>query len=105
MSNDRLESLSKADLIWLIHEMEHGVSVHRALIRLQEQKQIKAYDRADELYKQASAKRKEYISMVKEYAGKPISDIPHDTMLKASRILDEANRLEREADRLYGIKT
>lgn len=101
----QLEKLSKSELIVLIRAMQNGKKLERALIQLEQSKQEAAYNRADELYKQASAKRKEYISMVKEYAGKPISDIPHDTMLKASRILDEANRLEREADRLYGIKT
>lgn len=101
----QLEKLSKSELIVVIRAMQNGKKLERALIQLEQSKREAAYNRADELYKQASAKRKEYISMVKEYAGKPISDIPHDTMLKASRILDEANRLEREADRLYGIKT
>lgn len=105
MAADELEKLSKADLIWVIRAMERGAKLARALILLESNKQTEAYNRADALYEQASAKRKEYIEMVKEYCGKPIKDIPHDLLLKATRLLDEAKRLEREADRIYGIRS
>lgn len=100
----QLEKLSKSDLIWVIRAMEKGKTLERALIQLEQNKQTEAFDRADALYQQAAEKRKEYIDMVKEYYGKPINDIPNDTMLKATRLLDDAKRLEREADKLYGIK-
>lgn len=101
---DNLEKLTKADLIWVIRAMEKGLKLPLALIRLEEIRQQEAYDRADALYRQASEKRNEYLSLVKEYCGKPIKDMPAGLLMKATRILDEAKRLEREADRLYGIK-
>lgn len=100
---DNLRRLTKDELVWVIRRMEQGASLPRAVAQLEEQKQAQTFCRAEALYEQASAKRKEYAALVKEYHRKPIKDIPPSLLLQATQLLDEARRLTQAADKLCGI--
>ena len=109
MKNDHiaLSQCSKADLLWVINrvKMLMGPSsadqyISRALNDLWYEKQKQRINEADGVAARASAKRNEYIDLMKPYDGKKIVDIPIDVLMRADALLKEARKLDEKWKKL-----
>lgn len=58
-----LEKLSKTELIWIIHRMERGITLGRAIIQLEQIRQTEAYNKADEMYRQAAENKRRILRL------------------------------------------
>lgn len=104
---EKLQKLTKAELIWVIQELERRSLVMSDLpfiLRDLERKRLKKQEQeADRLFYIASEKRMAYFALMKPYEGKRLVDIPRETIEKASRLLEEAEEASRKWNRMIGI--
>ncbi|MDD7260989.1 MAG: hypothetical protein PUH34_12420 [Eubacteriales bacterium] len=104
---EKLQRLTKAELIWVILELERrslGMSDLPFILRdLEFRKLNKREQEADRLLNIAAEKRMAYCELMKPYEGKRLGDIPQETIEKASRLLEEAEEAGRKWDRMIGI--
>lgn len=104
---ERLQKLTKAELIWVIRELERRSLVMSDLpfiLRDLELKKLNEREQeADKLLHTAAEKRMAYCALMKPYEGKRLVDIPQETIEKASRLLEEAEEAGRKWDRMMGM--
>ena len=104
---EKLQRLTKAELIWVMLELERRSLVMSDLpfiLRdLEFRKLNEREQEADRLLNIAAEKRMAYCELMKPYEGKRLVDIPQETIEKASRLLEEAEEAGRKWDRMMGM--
>ena len=104
---ERLQKLTKAELIWVMQELERrrlGMSDLPFILRDLELRKLEKQEQdADRLWHIAAEKRMAYCELMKPYEGKRLVDIPRETIEKASRLLEEAAEAGRKWDRMMGM--
>ena len=104
---EKLQKLTKAELIWVILELERRSLVMSDLpfiLRdLEFRKLNEREQEADRLLNIAAEKSMAYCELMKPYEGKRLVDIPQETIEKASRLLEEAEEADRKWDRMMGM--
>lgn len=103
----KLDSLSKADLIWIIEYFIkwHGdFYIERAISELKYKKDIDRIHEAEKHSKTANDKRREYIDLLAPYDGQPWSSIPYEVLCKADKLMKEAQAADKKYMSLMGIK-
>lgn len=104
---EKLQRLTKAELIWVILELERRSLVMSDLpfiLRdLEFRKLNEREQEADRLLNIAAEKRMAYCELMKPYEGKRLVDIPQETIEKALRLLEEAEEASRKWDRMMGM--
>ena len=102
----KLRTLSKEDLIQIIAYLDSRpyCSAEYAIQRLQHKKDMENIDKAEAVSKQAILCRLEYCDLMSPYKGKPITDIPQPVLEQAAKALEQAEKLDKQWDRLMGIK-
>ena len=102
----KLRTLSKEDLIQIIAYLDSRpyCSAEYAIQRLQHEKDMENIDKAEAVSKQATRCRLEYCDLMSPYAGKPIADIPLPALEQATKALEQAEKLEKQWNRLMGTK-
>lgn len=102
----KLRTLSKEDLIQIIAYLDSRpyCSAEYAIQRLQHEKDMENIDKAEAVSKQATRCRMEYCDLMSPYKGKPITDIPRPVLEQAAKALEQAEKLDKQWDRLMGIK-
>ena len=74
--------------------------IESALGEVKYQRDKKKLDKAEELNKLSTKKRYEYIDLLKPYEGKKYIDIPFDVLNKASALIREAEKADKEYDKI-----
>ena len=104
---EKLQRLTKAELIWVILELERRSLVMSDLPFILRDLEIRKLEKqeqeADRLLNIAAEKRMAYCELMKPYDGKRLVDIPQETIEKASRLLEEAEEAARKWDRMMGM--
>lgn len=104
---ERLQRLTKAELIWVIQELERRSLVMSDLPFILRDLEIRKLEKqgqeADKLLHIAAENRMAYCTLMKPYEGKRLVDIPQETIEKASRLLEEAAEAGRKWDRMMGM--
>lgn len=104
---EKLQRLTKAELIWVIQELERRSLVMSDLPFILRDLEIRKLEKqeqeADKLLRTAAEKRMAYCALMKPYEGKRLVDIPQETIEKASRLLEEAEEAKRKWDRMMGM--
>lgn len=104
---EKLQRLTKAELIWVILELERRSLVMSDLPFILRDLEIRKLEKqeqeADRLLNIAAEKRMAYCELMKPYDGKRLVDIPQETIEKASRLLEEAEEAGRKWDRMMGM--
>ena len=104
---EKLQRLTKAELIWVILELERRSLVMSDLpfiLRdLEFRKLNEREQEADRLLNIAAEKRMAYCELMKPYEGKRLVDIPQETIEKALRLLEKAEEASRKWDRMMGM--
>lgn len=104
---EKLQRLTKAEMIWVILELERRSLVMSDLpfiLRDLELRKLNEREQeADRLWHTAAEKRMAYCELMKPYEGKRLVDIPQETIEKASRLLEEAEEAARKWDRMMGM--
>lgn len=104
---EKLQRLTKAELIWVIQELERRSLVMSDLPFILRDLEIRKLEKqeqeADKLLRTAAEKRMAYCALMKPYEGKRLVDIPQETIEKASRLLEEAEEAARKWDRMMGM--
>lgn len=104
---EKLQRLTKAEMIWVILELERRSLVMSDLpfiLRDLELRKLNEREQeADRLLHTAAEKRMAYCELMKPYEGKRLVDIPQETIEKASRLLEEAEEAARKWDRMMGM--
>lgn len=108
----RLRACTKEDLIWIINRLlclsvmgDTDYYIGRALNDLQMEKDMKKFDKADELATLSNNKMLEYINLISPYKDTPLMSIPKDVLEKADKALKEARSADEEWEKLmFGRK-
>lgn len=104
---EKLQRLTKAELIWVIQELERRSLVMSDLPFILRDLEIRKLEKqeqeADKLLHTAAEKRMAYCALMKPYEGKRLVDIPQETIEKALRLLEEAEEADRKWDRMMGM--
>ena len=104
---ERLQKLTKAELIWVIRELERRSLVMSDLpfiLRdLEFRKLNEREQEADRLLNIAAEKRMAYCALMRPYEGKRLVEIPRETIEKALRLLEETEEAARKWDRMMGM--
>lgn len=104
---EKLQRLTKAEMIWVILELERRSLVMSDLPFILRDLEIRKLEKqeqeADRLLHTAAEKRMAYCVLMKPYEGKRLVDIPQETIEKASRLLEEAEEVGRKWDRMMGM--
>ena len=102
---EKLQRLTKAEMIWVILELERRSLVMSDLpfiLRDLELRKLNEREQeADRLLHTAAEKRMAYCELMKPYEGKRL--VPQETIEKASRLLEEAEEAARKWDRMMGM--
>lgn len=111
MSKQQLEKLSKSDLIWVIDRLlmmtcftQKDHYLGRALSDLKYEKELARIEKAEEFGRKADEKRREYISLLRQYDGCKYADIPLEVLEKAKQLMDEAAEADRMFAKLVGCE-
>ena len=105
-ASDSLQKCSKADLIWIIHEMQKHLlwpTLDYILIDLRFRKDMARIDRAEKISKISEEKYAAFFDLIKPYEDKTWADVPDDIAQEAARLLKEAGAAECEWMKLMGI--
>jgi len=101
---EKLQRLTKAEMIWVILELERRSLVMSDLPFILRDLEIRKLEKqeqeAGKLLHTAAEKRMAYCALMKPYEGKRLVDIPQETIEKASRLLEEAEEAARKWDRM-----
>lgn len=104
----KLSDCTKADLIWIIKTIcKEELSDFRlqcALNDLEQEKERKRLDRADQALQASSAASQRYIELLKPYEGMPLLDVPMDVLKKADAAMAEYRAANRQWAKLMGVK-
>lgn len=104
----KLSDCTKADLIWIIKTIcKEELSDFRlqcALNDLEQEKERKRLDRADQALQASSAASQRYIELLKPYEGMPLLDVPMDVLKQADAAMAEYRAANRQWAKLMGVK-
>lgn len=104
----KLSDCTKADLIWIIKTIcKEELSDFRlqcALNDLEQEKERKRLDRADQALQASSAASQRYIELLKPYEGMPLLDVPMDVLKQADAAMAEYRAANRQWKKLMGVK-
>ena len=102
-----LKDCTKEELIYCINYIAGRIGllkkdyyIESALGEVEYRRNKKKLDRAEELTKLSGEKRSEYIELLKPYNGMKYADIPFDVLNKASALLKEAEKVDKEYDKI-----
>ena len=102
-----LKDCTKEELIYCVNYIAGRIGLHNkdyyiesALGEVKYQRDKKKLDRAEELTRLSSEKRYEYIELLKPYEGMKYTDIPLDVLRKASALIKEAEKADKEYDKI-----
>ena len=102
-----LDKYSKSDLIWIIgYLVKWGGDYYleRAISELSYKKDIDRINEAERYSKLASEKRQAYIDLLAPFDGQPWLNIPHAIIIKADKLMKEAQAADKQYMKLMGIK-
>ena len=89
MADIKLESLTKADLIWVINQMRlEPLGDHRfrrAMIELEHQREMDRIDEVDRQLEISIEANKQAADILRPYDGQRIVDIPHAVLEQADK--------------------
>ena len=74
--------------------------IESALGNVEYERNKKKLNRAEELTRLSSEKRNAYIELLKPYEGMKYADIPFDVLNKASALIKEAEKADKEYDKI-----
>lgn len=106
----KLANCTKDELIFIIDRLRHYTHLNAeyylemALIDLEHRKEIENIEKADKYAKIAHEKRMEWCELLKPYKGKKLTDIPRDVLLKANKLITEAQKADEEWEKLIGTE-
>jgi len=103
-----LKDCTKAELIFVIERLQFYSSsnsyyIRRALSAVEEQRDERTYEKAKLLSDLSEQKHREYISLLKPYAGKRLMDIPDSVLRKADAAMKEAQAADRKWNKIMAI--
>ncbi len=92
----RLEDCTKDELLYILNRIQGLVEydIRWALADVERLRNRKLIQKMEEYAENAHEAREQYIALVREYAGKPASDIPYGTLNKATIFLQKAQEWE-----------
>ena len=105
-----LKDCTKEELIFVIKRLQfYGLTtgdyyIRRALCDVEERREDKKHAEAMRLAAYSHQKRQEYIDLLTPYEGKPLIDIPDSVIKKADAAMKEAQKADRQWNKLMGIK-
>ena len=107
-----LKDCTKEELIYAVNYIAGRVGLQNkdyyiksALGEVEYNREKKKFDRAEEFNRISTQKRKEYIELLKQYEGKPVSDVPIEIVLKAEKLIKEAQKADKEWEKLMDIRS
>lgn len=102
-----LRDCTKEELIYVCNYIAGRIGLHNkdyyiesALCEVEYERNKKKLDRAEEFSQLSTKKRQEYINLLKPYEGKKYIDIPFDVLSKASALIKEAEKADKEYDKI-----
>ena len=102
-----LKDCTKEELIYVVNYIAGRIGLHNkdyyiesALGEVKYQRDKKKLDKAEKLNQLSNKKRHEYIDLLKPYEGKKYLDIPFDVLNKASVLIREAEKADKEYDKI-----
>ena len=102
-----LKDCTKEELIYCVNYIAGRIGLHNkdyyiesALGNVEYERKKKKLDRTEELSQLSNKKRNEYINLLKPYDGKKYIDIPFDVLEKASALIREAEKADKEYDKI-----
>lgn len=102
-----LKDCTKEELIYCINYIAGRMGllnkdyyIESALADVEYRRAKKNLDKAEEFNQLSFKKRKEYLELLKPYDGMKYADIPFDVLKKASALMKEAQKADKEYDRL-----
>lgn len=105
-----LKDCTKEELIKIVNYIAGRIGlqnkdyyIESALSDVEYMRQRKALDRADELNELSHKKRMEYINLLKPYDGCKYADIPLDVLNKADALMKEAQKADKECEKLIKL--
>ena len=107
---DKLELITKKDLIWVIHRMGQIMKrrcgwdcMDEAIEDLRYRKEQDRLNQADAAARRADMAMRRYYSILSPYDGMRLMDIPLEILQLADAAQQEAKRAEKEFNRLMEI--
>lgn len=108
MTDVKLESLTKADLIWVITRMRNeplGESrFQRAMVDLESRREMERINEADRQLGISIEARKQAVDILRPYDGQRIVDIPFEVMEQVDKCSKQAERAYKAYLRLSNVK-
>lgn len=102
-----LKDCTKEELIYCVNYIAGRFGLHNkdyyiesALGNVEYERQRKKLDKAEEFNQLSAKKRKEYVSLLKPYEGKKYFDVPLEVINKASVLMKEAEKADKEYDKI-----
>ena len=102
-----LKDCTKEELIYCVNYIAGRMGLHNkdyyietALECVKYKRQKSKLDRAEEFNQLSAKKRKEYVALLKPYEGKKYTDVPLYVITKASALLKEAEKADKEYDKI-----
>ena len=102
-----LKDCTKEELIYVCNYIAGRIGLHNkdyyiesALGNVEYERKKRKLDRAEELNQLSTKKRNEYINLLKPYDGRKYIDIPFDVLNKASALIREAEKADKEYDKI-----
>lgn len=102
-----LKDCTKEELIYCVNYIAGRIGllnknyyIESALGEVKYQRDKKKLNRAEELNQISTQKRKEYINLMKPYEGKKYTDIPLDVLNTAMGLMGEAQKADKEYDKI-----
>lgn len=100
-----LSQCSKADLLWIVKRLQLRCKydVEIALNDLAYEKEKNRISEAERCYKLADKKRREYLTVLEPYIGKPITDVPLSVLERADSLMREAHAADQKWAKLMDL--
>lgn len=103
----KLKDCTKEELIYCVNYIAGRIGMHNkdyyiesALGNVEYERKKKKLDKSEEFIQISSKKRNEYIALLKPYEGKKYADIPFEVLKKASALMKEAEKADKEYDKI-----
>ena len=101
----KLEDCTKDELLYILNRIQGWVGddeIRLALIDVEYLRNKKLIEQMEEYSRNANDAREQYIALVRNYAGKPLSEIPYGTLNKATIFLQKAKEWEEKYKKISG---
>ena len=102
-----LKDCTKEELIYCVNYIAGRIGlqnkdyyIESALREVEYERNKKKLDRAEELIQLSNEKRNAYIEILKPYEGMKYIDIPFDVLNRASVLIKEAEKADKEYDKI-----